>query len=73
MVEQVIYEVIDSLAERHIPEGKHNLLHVDSREAWKDIMIGLLETGVIGKKLSTLTKCAIGWEILITQRISIQN
>jgi len=73
MVSQVLHEVLESLAERYIPEGRHKLLHVESREMWLDIMIGLLEKGLIGKKLSILTKCAIGWEILLIQKISIQN
>lgn len=73
MVEQTIYEVLDSLAERHIPEGKHKMLHVDSREAWVNLMTELLETGAIRRKLSILTKCAISWELLLVQKISIQN
>lgn len=73
MVSQVLYEVLESLAERYIPEGKHKLLHVESREMWIDIMIGLLEKGMIGKKLSILTRCAVGWEVILTQKISIQN
>ena len=73
MVEQTIYEVLDTLAERHIPEGKHKMLHVNSREAWVDLMTELLETGAMRKKLSILTKCAISWELLLVQKLSIQN
>jgi hypothetical protein len=73
MVEQTIYEVLDTLAERHIPEGKHKLLHVNSREAWVDLMTELLETGAMKKKLSILTKCAASWELLLVQKLSIQN
>lgn len=73
MVSQVIYETLEELAERYIPEGKHKLLHVDSREVWLKIMINLVKKGVIGKKLSVFTKCAVNWEILLIQRISIQN
>lgn len=73
MVSQVLHEALENLAERHIPEGKHKFLHVNSREAWIDLMVGLLETRMIGRKLSILTKCAINWELLLMQRISIQN
>lgn len=73
MVEQTIYEVLDSLAERYIPEGKHKMLHVDSREAWVNLMTELLETGAIRKRLSILTKCAASWELLLIQKLSIQN
>lgn len=73
MMNKVTYEVLDSLAERFIPEGIHELLHVDSREMWRDIMITLIESGLIDKKLSIITKCAISWEAILVQKISIQN
>jgi len=73
MAEQVLYGVLENLAERYIPEGKHKLLHVNSREVWIDLMSDLLETKLIGRKLSLITKCAINWEALLTQKLSIQN
>lgn len=73
MVDKVTYEVLDTLAERFIPEGIHKTLYVDSREMWRDIMISLLESKVIEKKMSIITKCAISWELLLIQKISIQN
>ena len=73
MVDKVTYEVLDTLAERYIPEGIHRVLHVDSREMWKDIMIGLLESKAIKMRVSILTRCAISWEALLIQKISIQN
>jgi hypothetical protein len=73
MVEQTIYEVLDTLAERYIPEGKHKMLHVNSRKAWVDLMTELLESGTIKKKLSILTKCATSWELLLTQKFNILN
>lgn len=73
MVNDVIYELIDTLAERHIPAGKHKFLHVDSREAWKDLMMVMIENKIIGKKLSTITKCAINWEELLTRKIAMYN
>ena len=73
MVEPGLYTAVYSLAKKYIPEGKHTLLHVDSREYWTDLMLELMESGVVKKKLSILTKCAINWEMLLTQKISIQN
>lgn len=73
MVEQTIYEVLDTLAEKHIPEGNHKMLHVNSREAWVDLMTELIESGAMRKKLSILTKCAASWELLLVQKLSIQN
>ena len=51
----------------------HKTLYVDSREMWKDIMIGLLESKAIKMRVSILTRCAISWEALLIQKISIQN
>jgi hypothetical protein len=73
MENQVIEELLDNLAELHIPEGRHKTLYINSREMWKDLMISLLETKVIRLKMSLLTKCAISWEALLIQKISIQN
>lgn len=73
MEHQVVEELLDNLAEKYIPEGRHTLLHVNSREVWKEIMLGLLESKSIRFKLSLLTKCAINWESLLVQKISIQN
>lgn len=73
MVSQVIYEVLEELADKHVPEGTHKLLHVNSRKVWLNIMVDLVQRGVIGKKLSIFKKCAVNWETVLVQRISIQN
>jgi hypothetical protein len=73
MEHQVIEELLDTLAEKHIPEGKHKLLYVDSRETWKDLMITLIETKSIRMRISTITKCAISWELLLVQKLSMLN
>jgi len=73
MEHRVLHEALEGLAERYIPEGNHKLLHVNSRETWIELMENLLERGTIGRKLSILTKCAVGWELLLIQKISIQN
>jgi hypothetical protein len=73
MVDKVTYEILDTLAEKFIPEGIHKILHVDSRELWRDLMVSLLETKAIPRKVSTITNCAISWELLLIQKLSIQN
>jgi len=73
MVDKVTYEVLDTLAERYIPEGIHRVLHVDSREMWIDLMITLIESKVIPMKVSIIAKCASSWEVLLAQKLSIQN
>jgi len=56
MQNQVIHEVLDNLAEKFIPEGIHESLHVDSREMWIDLMVTLIEARAIIAKPSILTK-----------------
>lgn len=73
MVEYSIYETLDKLAGRYIPEGRHKLLYVDSREAWLELMLGLIENKSITPKYSTMLKFAENWEQLITKRISMLN
>jgi hypothetical protein len=67
------YQFLDVLAEQYIPEGKHKLLHIDSRKAWLTMMTNLIEGGFVGKKLTLLKKCAINWEAMLAQKYSLQN
>lgn len=73
MVEQLIHTTLDELADRHIPAGQHRVLHVNAREYWKKLMLELIETKSVKPRLSTLTNCAMHWEALLAQKISIQN
>jgi hypothetical protein len=73
MVDKVTYEILDTLAERYIPEGIHRVLHVDSREMWIDLMITLIESKTISMKVPIIAKCAASWEALLEQKLSIQN
>lgn len=73
MVEHTLHSTLNTLAERYIPKGTHKLLHVNSREVWTELMLGLIEAGAISKKLTVLTKCAVNWELLLLQKLSIQN
>ena len=72
-VEQLLQNTLSKLAIRHIPEGQHRILHVNVQEYWKKLMLELIETESIKPRLSILTKCAIHWEALLAQKISIQN
>jgi hypothetical protein len=73
MINKVTYEILDTLAEKFIPEGTHKLLYVNSREMWKEVMTALIESDLIEKKLSIITKCAINWETVLVHKLSIQN
>jgi len=73
MVEDYVLEALDTLAEKYIPEGVHNLLYIHSREVWKEMMVILIEKRSVPLKLSYLTKCAISWESLLINRFSSLN
>ena len=73
MVQQILHDTLENLAEKYIPEGTHKLLHVNNRETWMNLMENLIESGAVAKKLPLLAKCAINWELLLIQKISIQN
>lgn len=73
MTNYKISVALDELAEKFIPEGKHRMLHVNSREAWKDTMFLLIEREAIPMKISYFTRCAMSWEALIAQRLSNLN
>ena len=73
MVKFTIHNALDELSSRFIPEGKHPLLYIDSREAWKELMTDLLNRDSIPKRLSFITKCAFNWEALLFQRQSLLN
>ena len=73
MINEVLYETIEGLAERYIPDSKHRWLHVNSRETWNDMMVVLIETSSIKPKLSIITKCAINWEDILYKRACMYN
>lgn len=73
MINAATYEVLDLLAEKYIPKGRHKYLHVDSRDAWISLMCSMLERGSIRFKISTLAKCAIYWEDLLVHKLSMLN
>ena len=73
MVDNILYEALDLLAEKFIPEGRHKYLHVNSRELWIELMVSLIENEAIDKKLSIITKCAVNWELLLIEKLSMQN
>ena len=73
MINEVLYETIETLADRYVPSSRHRWLHVNSREAWIDMMVLLLETKSVKPKLSLITKCAINWEDLLYKRACMYN
>ncbi len=65
------YDVLDEIAESHIPEGMHKTLHVNSRQAWVETMADLIERGYIKKR--DIDMMAVLWEQLLYKKYSALN
>jgi hypothetical protein len=69
----LIYDTLDKLAESVIPEGVHEVLHVNSREAWVETMVSLYEMKSIDLKPKTLQGLLKNWEVLLYKKFSSLN
>lgn len=65
------YDVLDEVAEAHIPAGRHKVLHVDCRQAWVETMADLIERGYV-KKMD-IEMMAVLWEKLLYKKYSALN
>jgi len=73
MISDTTYDIIASVADTYVPNKKHDLLHVVSREAWIDIVVELVNKGAIKPKMAVILKCALNWEALLTLKLSRLN
>lgn len=69
----LIYDTLDKLAESSIPEGVHEMLHVNSREAWVETVVSLYEMKSIDLKPKTIQALLKNWEVLLYKRFSTLN
>lgn len=67
------YDVLDEVAEQVIPGEMHPELHVRPREIWVNIMIQLIEHGVIDTSYEDLYEYAQKWEVMLYKRFSSVN
>ena len=73
MISNVTYDLINSMATKYVPDTQHEELHVISRDAWVELVVDLVNKGLIKPKLSSLLKCALKWEELLTTKYSRLN
>lgn len=73
MTKEKVQHTLDCLAVEYIPAGVHKYLHVDNRRAWINLMTTLINKDGLYAKPVVLYKCAINWERLITNKISLLN
>lgn len=69
----LIYDTLDKLAESTIPDGVHDLLHVNSREAWVESVVAMYEAKTIDLTPLTVKSLLRNWEILLFKKYSSLN
>lgn len=67
------YDVLDEIAENHIPSGIHPELHVNPRMAWVETVVEMIERGAIKGKYDDLVFFAKMWEPLLYKKYSLLN
>ena len=61
------------MATKYVPNEQHDELHVVSKDAWVEMVVDLVNKGLIKPKLSSLLQCALKWEELLTIKYSRLN
>jgi hypothetical protein len=69
----LIHDTLDKLAETKIPSGNHSILHVESRSAWVETVVDLIETKKVKVSNPTLLVLINNWEQLLYQKYSALN
>ena len=67
------YDVLDELAEAHIPYTEHELLHINPRTAWVETVMDMIDKGQIKGTKTELTFYAKFWEPLLFRKYSTLN
>ena len=69
----ILHDTLDKMATKYIPEGIHEMLHVNSREAWVNLVAKVLEhhkTRVSSKEMKMMLD---NWEFLLYTQYSKLN
>ena len=70
----LIYDQLDKIAEElEIPRDIHPYLHINSREAWVDTMVGLIESKHIKPYPKVIKALGNNWEELLCRKYSNLN
>jgi hypothetical protein len=65
---------LDKLAKTIIPPGNHELLHINSREAWVKAVMELINYGSVEEKdKKVIANLANNWEQVLAVKYSILN
>lgn len=73
MVSNATYSTITAIARLYVPDERHSLLHVNSYDAWIELVVNMVDKGFLEPKVVVLKKCARHWEELLTFKYSRLN
>jgi hypothetical protein len=69
----MLIDVLDKVANKKIPAGVHKYLHVDSRKAWVESVIYLVENANVKLDVRTLNTLTKNWESILYKKYSTLN
>lgn len=67
------YDILDEIAESTVPNRIHPELHVNSRTAWVETVVDLIEKGHVKGSYENLLFYAKYWEPLLYKKYSTLN
>ena len=73
MVSNSTYSIITAVATQYVPDKQHELLHVNTYDAWVKTVVNMVEKGSIKPSMAVIVKCALNWETLLTLKYSRLN
>jgi hypothetical protein len=73
MISNTTYDIIATVAKQYVPDKQHSLLHINSMDAWIELVSAMVEKGLVKPRMAVLLKCAHSWETLLTLKYSRLN
>lgn len=67
------YDILDEIAESHVPSEIHPELHVNPRLVWVETVAEMIERGYIKGSYQQLAHYATFWEPLLYKKYSTLN
>jgi hypothetical protein len=70
----LLEDTLEEIADRYIPAGTHELLHINSRQAWVTAVLELIKyNSTIKPTKKVLASLANNWEYLLVTKFSTLN
>jgi len=70
---ELVYDMLDKIAENTIPNRVHTLLHVNCRTAFVETVVDLLNKERIKPAVTNVKVLALNWESLLYNKYSYLN